>query len=91
MRLVIITYGGDEYTYSFVDTTPVEYESAEAFLVEFEEICRSDKSKFRVDEFTFANKTWYISNYVKYASDTEELYVCLPEVLTVDEWFARWG
>jgi hypothetical protein len=88
MRLVIEYNVGDGYTWSATNTVPVEYESAEAFFVEFEEACKearvqAKQTRCRWVEFTFAGREWDADNFFE-----EDVYYP-PEILTVDEWFAR--
>jgi len=89
MRLVIEYYVGDGYTWSATNTVPVEYESAEAFVVEFEEACKEARVQAKQTrrhwlEFTFAGLEWDADCF--FTSDGE---YCPPEILTVDEWFSR--
>jgi hypothetical protein len=89
MRLVIEYYVGVDYTWSVTNTVPVEYESAEAFVVEFEEACKEARVQAKQTrrhwlEFTFAGLEWDADCF--FTSDGE---YCPPEILTVDEWFSR--
>lgn len=89
MRLVIEYYVGDGYTWSATNTVPVEYESAEAFVVEFEEACKEARVQAKQTrrhwlEFTFAGLEWDADCF--FTSDGE---YCPPAILTVDEWFSR--
>jgi hypothetical protein len=89
MRLVIEYYVGDGYTWSATNTVPVEYESAEAFVVEFEEACKEARVQAKQTrrhwlEFTFAGLEWDADCF--FTSDGD---YCPPEILTVDEWFSR--
>jgi hypothetical protein len=88
MRLVIEHTVGDGCSWHAINTIPVEYESAEAFAVEFEWACEQARAQAKQTncywlEFTFAGKEWDADNFF------EEGVYCPPEVLTVDEWFAR--
>jgi hypothetical protein len=80
MRLVIEHTVGDGCSWHAINTIPVEYESAEAFAVEFEEACEQARARL---EFTFAGKVWGADNFF------EDGVYYPPEVLTVDEWFNR--
>jgi len=89
MRLVIEYTVGDGCTYHAVNTVPVEYESAEAFFVEFEEACKEVRVQAKQTrrhwlEFTFAGLEWDADCF--FTSDGD---YCPPEILTVDEWFSR--
>lgn len=83
MRLVVEYAIGDGYTYSAMRTVPVEYESAEAFFVEFEEACQEAMKKEWRNGFMFAGKEWDATDFF-----SEGDYYP-PQILTVDEWFAR--
>jgi hypothetical protein len=88
MRLVIEQTVGDGYTWHATNTSPVEYESAEAFAVEFEEACKEARVQAKQStrhwvEFTFAGREWDADDFF------EEGVYYPPEILTVDEWFAR--
>lgn len=79
MRLVIETTVGDGYTWHAIVTVPVEYESPEAFSVDFEEACLQNKNNHM--PFHFAGKDWNAQNFIFEG----EYYA--PEIFTVDEWF----
>lgn len=87
MRLVIEYTVGDGYTWSGTDTIPVEYESAEAFAVDFEREVKSRMSKM-TQEFYMGNTVFYADNH-SYYSESEKLRIYdAPNIFTVDEWFA---
>lgn len=81
MRLVIRYHVGDGCTWGATEIVPVEYESAEAFVVEFEEFCRANQREFGL--MAFAGKQWDPDNFFY-----KNQYVA-PEILTVDEWFSE--
>jgi hypothetical protein len=81
MRLVVEFVVGDGCTYSSTVTRPVEYSSAEAFLVEFEEACRIADSDPTTWYFQFAQYDW---EPVVFFEGGE---FCPPDVMTIDEWF----
>ena len=88
MRLVIEYTVGNGCSWSADNTVPVEYESAEAFAVEFEEACKEARVQAKQSnghwlEFTFAGREWDADCFF-----LDDVY-CPPEVLTVDEWFSR--
>lgn len=85
MRLVIEYVVGDGCTYHCTNTTPIEYESAEAFAVEFEEACRVNllNTRWPLQNFTFAGKEWDVSDFY-----FDGIYIA-PEIFTVDEWFKK--
>lgn len=84
MRLVIEYGSGDGCTFHCTNTIPVEYESAEAFAVDFEAFCREKflTASWPNGDFMFANQMWDVLDFFE-----EEQY-CSPEIFTVDEWFA---
>lgn len=91
MRLVIQYQVSDECTYSYEVNTPVEYESAEAFAVDFEKFVMDNWTKYSFEGFDFAGKKWEPSNHGKVhasLSNTKFEYYA-PTILTVDEWFAQ--
>ena len=81
MRLVIRFGIGHGCTWGATEVVPVEYESAEAFAVEFEEFCRSNQQEFGLMEF--AGRQWNVDEFF-----FKNQYFA-PEILTVDEWFAE--
>ena len=91
MRLVIRYQTGDTYTWSATNVHPIEYESAEAALVHFEEACKAAHESGNY-EFTFADQKFSTDDFF-YRSFEDgvgpEIHFTLPEVLTVDEWFAN--
>lgn len=94
MRLVIKWSHGDGYTYSCDETEPVEFESAEAFIVGFEEALKA-AHEGRKNEFQFAGRDWSEDHFYYRTEDRKGNYtgkaMSLPEVLTVDEWFERYS
>lgn len=84
MRLVVIYYEGDGFTYSCQNTVPVEYESAEALAVDLEEACKKAHHA-RVISFQLADQQWFHSCFFE-----DDRYFA-PEILTVDEWFDTIG
>ena len=81
MRLVVEYSEGDGCTYSCTNTEPIEYESAEAFAVEFEQFCLDNKDHDPWCLKMFADKEWDVSVFFfkgKYYP---------PTIMTVDEWF----
>lgn len=85
MRLVIEYQVGDGYTYSCDVTVPVVYESAEAFIVDFEKFCKDIHAKgyegYSSNGYKFAGTTWYPDNFF------EDGVYYAPKISTVDEWF----
>jgi hypothetical protein len=82
MRLVIEYTSGDGCTYHCTETFPLEYESAEAFAVDFEVAARLAAQR-KIYEFVFANRTFQTDAFF-----LDGTYYP-PEILTVDEWFSR--
>ena len=85
MRLIILYQTGDECTWSRENVVPIEYESAEAFLVEFQERCTEIYLEPTGMDFLFANRYWDPCDFFSYPSKE----FITPEILTVDEWFNR--
>jgi hypothetical protein len=90
MRLVVQYSVGDGCSWYAENTVPVVYESAEAFLVDFEEIVKPymDKNSSRYyakREFVLGGQQFDCSDFFfegKYQA---------PDVMTVDEWFDEVG
>ena len=90
MQLVIEYAIGDGYTFSATDTIPVEYESAEAFAVDFEAAVRQRMGIHvsNTQEIHMGGKVFYADAH-SYYSDAEKCRVYdAPNIFTVDEWFA---
>lgn len=84
MRLVVITNYSDDCTYSFDETVPVEYESPEAFLVDFEKACYNNKDKsFTQRQFILGNGRFDASDYFEGNEFNP------PTILTLDEWYSK--
>lgn len=86
MKLVLVYTAGDGYTYSCTEHRPFEYESAEAALIDFEELLLKslkDQNRGTRGIFTFCRLELYAEHFKSTTSD--ELF--LPEILTLDEWF----
>jgi hypothetical protein len=84
IRLVITYSAGDGCTYSCDVALPIEYESAEAAIVDFETAARAAQAA-RVAYFTFAGLQFDASDFFWRNHDEPRYYS--PEFLTVDEWF----
>ena len=88
MRLIVSYQVTDGCTYSADIVVPVVYESAEAFLVDFENAVKSAKEKYA--SFSLGGQEFDSYRFVEISFDRgskkEEIY--LPDVYTVDEWFA---
>lgn len=88
MRIVMRYIVSDGYTFSCTETIPIEYESVEAAIVEFETRLKQARVDYtdkiiRYDEFTFAGKTFHSHDF--YFNETKYE---LPQFLTLDEWFS---
>ena len=81
MRLVLEYTESDGYTWQCNTTLPVEYESAEALAVDFEEAMRKAKDNNSSD-VEIAGHTF------DYGAFFEGEFYCEPTILTIDEWFA---
>lgn len=84
MRIVMIYNVTDGYTFTCTETVPIEYESTESAIVDFEAILLKTKMEnLRNDVFTFAGECFHVSDFY-YMQDKYNL----PEFMTVDDWFA---
>lgn len=85
MRLIVEYTVGDGYTYNATNTIPVIYESAEAFIVEFEEFVKDKVAKNEIwNLHKFAGYEWDITNF--YIGDSF-YWPVWPQVYTIDEFF----
>jgi hypothetical protein len=76
----------DGYTFSCTETIPVEYSSVEQALIDFEVNVRAaHRGKFEFAGMNFNSNDFY------YYVGNEEHSLELPEFLTVDEWFNKYG
>jgi hypothetical protein len=83
MRLVIKYTAGDGCTWWCDDVSPVEYESAEQLYVDFETAARASYAA-KVYVFVVADREFETGYFF-----LEDGTYNPPEILTVDEWFAR--
>lgn len=81
MRLIVKYETGDGCTYSCTETVPIEYESKEAAIIDFDKICKGKCSP--CGEFFFAGKSF--TNYDFYIKG--KYYA--PEILMLDEWYKQ--
>ena len=82
MRLIIEYEVTDGFTYHCTNTVPVVYESAEAFLVDFElSVGGSKVNRDRPVSITLGSQEFDVNNFV----DDGMYYP--PNVYTLDEWF----
>lgn len=81
-RLVMCFTVGDGCTYSCDETIPFEYESAEAAIVDFEDLIKRSQHE---REVTFAGHTFWPYNFF------ENGVFYGPSIYTVDEWFTEKG
>ena len=90
MKLVMCYSIGDGCTFSCDVTLPIEYESAEAAIVEFERLCLEARALKWPDsqEFWFAGHEFEPSPF--FWRNTPDRFDS-PDFLTIDEWFAREG
>lgn len=79
VRLVVEFNVTDGCTFHCRATRPVLYSSAEAFAVEFEEACRTNRGA----TLNFAGQQFPVDAFFE-----DETYFG-PDVWTVDEWFSR--
>jgi hypothetical protein len=90
MKLVLIYDVGDNCTYWFERTVPIEYESAETLIVDFENVAKNAYCSDKWD-FVFAGHTFDAYNFFENNTfDKNDDYIC-PKIMTVDEWFNQRG
>jgi hypothetical protein len=77
MRLILEYVVSDGCSYSFDVTLPVEYESAEALLIDFE-TALNKSLKDKKYSFDFIGKSFDVNNFN---------HAILPNISTLDEWF----
>ena len=82
MKLVLLYNNSDGCTYSCDVVRPVEYESPEQALIDFEKAARDN----HLGTFEFGG--WYFSGQDFFFHKTQ---ISLPEILTIDQWFNSHG
>ena len=89
MRLIIKYTVTDECTYWTEVIVPVEYDSVEQFLNDFDDLVNLNKDS--LSNFTLGGYEFVTFDFVRrYYNDEGKFIkttVSLPEVMTVDEWF----
>jgi hypothetical protein len=84
MRLIVEYHVGDGCTFECDTTVPVVYESAEAFLVHFEEICHARiHMNWREHHFTLGGQE-FNADFFFFEGKFQA-----PDIMTVDEFFAK--
>ena len=78
MKLVVRYNVSDGCTFSCDITQPIEYDSAEALIVAFEEAIKEGIQEFEIGKHTF-NACDFICESGSYS---------LPDIYTLEEWFA---
>lgn len=74
-RYVLVYQLSDGYSYSFDETVPILYESAEQLLIDVEEFCKVGK------EFEICGHLFDPNDF----SSDGKFYA--PDIYTLDEWF----
>jgi hypothetical protein len=88
MKLIMRYNVGDGYTFSYDVYLPIEYESAEALICDFEKAIDEAAEK-RTHEwnynycFQFGTEKFNLSDFLCKEGKL------LPEILTIDEWFSK--
>lgn len=82
MRLVMRVRWTDNCTYGFTESYPIEYDSAEQALIDFDSYIQKDAG-----DFTFLGVDFSSSLFIK--SKKGESTLEYPEFLTLDEWFQQ--
>ena len=91
MKLILEYDIGDGCTYGCTETVPINYESAEALIVDFEEKCKAAKKEWEFPTGTYryvfeiGGQTFDFTNFF-----VKEEYFS-PRIFTVDEWFIHYG
>lgn len=91
MRLVVEYSIGDGCTYHCITTVPVEYESAEAFIVDLEQNCREMRSRSGWNRVAIelGGQKFDADDFFPDISQDDKFYP--PDIFTVDEWFQTNG
>lgn len=84
MKLVAYWTTSNGFTTSNDYVQPFEYESEEAFMVDFENVIRKNFAECKYD-IVFAGVQWDISHFFYHYG--QELVTDLPEVLPLEKWF----
>jgi len=97
MRLLMCFSDGDQCTWSADSVLPIEYESAEAALVDFETICmaavkENDLNDDFAGEFIFcghtlATDTFWFTDRMCSPEDRKPHAFYPPDFFTIDEFF----
>jgi hypothetical protein len=85
MKLVLIYNVSDGYTFSCVATLPIEYESPEQAIVDFEKAARESRES-KKQNFQFAGFTFDQTEFFYHRNEFDN-----PEFLTIDQWFNSHG
>ena len=87
-RLVVVYHIGDGYTYSTDVVVPLEYESEEKFIVDFDEWLDSVLQKAGGDMHPlFTVGTHNFKSYEFIYKHDGKYYKDLPEIYTLETWF----
>lgn len=90
MKLVIEYDTGDGECDSNNCVECTNYESAEAFMCDFEKLFRITLSKSPYDCFTLANLSFFANDFIHKVYDKKgnvKLEIILPDVYELNEWF----
>jgi len=85
MKLVLIYTDSDEYTYCNDVVLPIEYESPEQALVDFEAAARHCREE-GTPKFEFAGFEFWPFHFFPHKNQ-----INLPEILTIEQWFNSCG
>lgn len=89
IQLVIEYETGDGCTYAYTTAVPVVYDSAEAFIVDFEQACRTNKDT--TGEIKIAGHTFYTYSFFDtYSEPLKKQAIPTfypPRIMTIQEWF----
>lgn len=91
-QLVIYFSLSNGCSYSFEQSIPVLYESAEKLLVDLDDALNTFKNthwKKRGVYIKVDNLTFNIDVFEQYKYNGNDMYYELPEILTLQEWFEQ--
>lgn len=86
MKLVMCYNQSDVCTYSFDRTIPIEYESEEALLCDFEDACMKANEE-NIGMFKFLGEDFLTRDFVDSLYEKGGDVKCMPDIYTLEDWF----
>ena len=80
MKIVMTYTVGDGYTWSALETVPVEYHSVEDLFIDFTN-CLDTCKRQKTDKFELANREFRVCDFIV------DGRVYMPDIETLEEWF----